>query len=87
MQVYEGIVKDRVVILPEEAQLEEGLRVEVWIREGKQDPLEEVFKKHLVEAGLVETIKRPSSSSGAQDRTPVQAQGRSLSEQIIEERR
>jgi hypothetical protein len=29
MQVYEGIVQDRVVVLPEGVHLDDGLRVEV----------------------------------------------------------
>jgi hypothetical protein len=31
LPIYEGIVKNRVVILPEDVQLDEGLRVEVRV--------------------------------------------------------
>jgi hypothetical protein len=87
MQVYEGIVQDRVVVLPEEVQLEDGLRVEIRIREASQASPEELFKKRLVEAGLVVEIKRPSLPVADQDRAPIPVRGKPLSEQIIEERR
>ena len=29
MQVYEGVVQDRVVVLPEDVHLEDGLQVEI----------------------------------------------------------
>ena len=87
MRVYEGIVKDRVVLLPEDVHLDEGLRVEIRIRETGQDSPEELFKKHLVEVGLLEEIKKPSSPLADQDRTPIQVKGKPLSEQIMEDRR
>lgn len=87
MQVYEGIVKDRVVLLPEDVHLDEGLRVEVRIREAGQGSPEELFKKRLVEVDLLEKIRRPSWPLAGQDRTPIQVKGKSLSEQIMEERR
>lgn len=87
MQVYEGIVKDRVVLLPENVHLDEGLRVEIRIREAGQESPEELFKKHLVKVGLLEEIRRPSGPLADQDRTPIQVEGKPLSEQIMEERR
>jgi hypothetical protein len=87
MQVYEGIVKDRVVLLPENVHLDEGLRVEVRIREAGQESPEELFKKRLVEVGLLEEIRRPSWPLADQDRMPIQVKGKPLSEQIMEERR
>ena len=87
MQVYEGIVKDRVVLLPDDVHLDEGQRVEIRIREAGQDSPEELFKKRLVEAGLLEEIKRASWPLADQDRTPIQVKGEPLSEQIMEERR
>ena len=87
MQEYEGIVQDRVVILPEGVHLEEGLRVKIRIRETGQQSPEDLFKKRLVEGGLMERINRPSGSLADQDRTPIQVKGKPLSEQIIEERR
>lgn len=87
MQVYEGIVKDQVVLLPKDVHLDEGLRVEVRIRETGQESPEELFKKRLVEAGLLEEIRKPSRPLAEQDRTPIQVKGKPLSEQIMEERR
>jgi hypothetical protein len=87
MQVYEGIVQDRVVVLPEGVHLEDGLHVEVRIREAGQGSLEELFKKRLVEVGLLGQIRKPSWPSPDQDRTPIQVKGKPLSEQVIEERR
>lgn len=87
MQVYEGIVKDRVVLLPEDVHLAEGQRVEVRIREVGQESPEELFKKRLVEVGLLEEIRRPPWPLADQDRTPIQVRGKPLSVQIVEERR
>ena len=87
MQVYEGIVKDRVVLLPENVHLDEGQRVEVRIREVGQKSPEELFKIRLVEVGLLEEIRKPSLPLADQDRRPIQVKGKPLSEQIMEERR
>jgi predicted DNA-binding antitoxin AbrB/MazE fold protein len=87
MQVYEGIVKDRVVLLPENVHLDEGQRVEVRIREAGQKSSEELFKIRLVEVGLLEEFRRPSLPLADQDRTPIRVKGKPLSEQIMEERR
>jgi hypothetical protein len=87
MQVYEGIVKDRVVLLPEDVHLDEGLRVEVRIPEAGQETPVELYKKRLVEVGLLEEIRRPSRPRTDQDRTPIKVKGKPLSEQIMEERR
>jgi hypothetical protein len=87
MQVYEGIVKDRVVLLPEGVHLDEGLRVEVWVPEAGQETTEELYKKQLVEVGLLEEIRRPSRPWTDQDRTPSKVKGKPLSEHIMEERR
>jgi predicted DNA-binding antitoxin AbrB/MazE fold protein len=87
MQVYEGIVKDRVVLLPNNVHLDEGQRVEIRIREVGHESPEELFKTRLVEVGLLEEIRRPSLPLAGQDRTLIQVKGKPLSEQIIEERR
>lgn len=87
MQVYEGIVKDRVVLLPENVHLDEGQRVEIRIREAGQESPEELFRKRLVEVGLLEDIRRPSRPLADRDRTPIQVKGKPLSEEIMEERR
>jgi hypothetical protein len=87
MQVYEGIVQERVVVLPEGVHLDDGLRVEVWVREAGKEPAEELFKKRLVEAGLIEGIRRSSWPLAEGDRTPMRVKGKPLSELIIQERR
>jgi hypothetical protein len=68
-------------------QLEDGLHVEIRIREAGHESPEELFKKRLIEAGLIESTRKPSRSLADQDRTPIQVKGKLLSEQIIEERR
>ena len=87
MQIYEGIVKDRVVLLPEDVHLDEGLRVEVRVSRAEQESREETFKKRLVEAGLITRIRKPSWPLAEEDRIPIQVKGQPLSEQIVEERR
>jgi hypothetical protein len=87
MQVYEGIVKDRVVLLPEDVHLDEGLRVEVRIPEAGQETPEEGYKRRLIEVGLLAEIRRPSGPWTDQDRAPIKVKGKPLSEQIMEERR
>jgi hypothetical protein len=44
----------------EDVHLDEGLRVEVRIPEAGQETPEELYKKRLVEVGLLEEIRRPS---------------------------
>ena len=87
MQVYEGIVKDRVVLLPEDVHLDEGLRVEVRIPEAGEETPEALYKRRLMDVGLLGEIRRPSGPGTDQDRTPIQVKGKPLSEQIMEERR
>lgn len=87
MQVYEGIVKDRVVRLPEDVHLAEGLRVEVRIPEAGEETPEGLYKRRLVEVGLLEEIRRPSGPGADEDRIPIRVKGQPLSEQIMEERR
>jgi hypothetical protein len=49
---------------------------------------EEEFKRRLVRAGLLKTIKSPVTDlTSYQDRKPFEIQGGPLSETIIEERR
>ena len=87
MQVYEGIVKDRVVLLPEDVHLDEGLRVEVRIPEAGEEAPEALYKRRLMEVGLLGEIRRPSGPGADRDRTPIKVKGKPLSEQIMEERR
>jgi len=88
LQVYEGIVQDRVVVLPKDVHLEDGLRVEIRVRQTESEPAEALLKQRLVEMGLLAKAGetgRPATKT--QDRTPIRVKGKPLSEQIIEERR
>lgn len=88
MQVYEGVVQDRVVVLPKDVHLEDGLRVEIRVREQEKQASEVLFRQRLVAIGLMEKAEKPRQPVIEQlDRTPIQVEGRPLSEQIIEERR
>jgi hypothetical protein len=68
------------VVLPEGVHLEEGLHVELRIREAGQESPEELFKKRLVEVGLLEGIRRSFWPLADQDRTPIQVEGKLLSD-------
>jgi hypothetical protein len=57
------------------------------VREAGQEAAEELFKKRLVEAGLIAGIRRSSWPVAEGDRTPMRVKGKLLSELIIEERR
>jgi hypothetical protein len=88
MQVYEGVVQNRVVILPQDVHLEDGLRVEIRIPEMEGESAEALLKQRLVELGLLAKARKPGKTHVKQrDRTPIRVEGKPLSEQIIEERR
>jgi hypothetical protein len=53
MQVFEGIVKDRVIVLPEDVRLDEGVRVEVRVHEIEQGTSEDLYKQRLVQAAIL----------------------------------
>jgi predicted DNA-binding antitoxin AbrB/MazE fold protein len=83
--VYQdGILKPlQVLDLPD--------NVHVWIQiiptHGEEAMAEENrFKLRLVELGLLQEIRTPSEVPEG-DRTPIQVEGKSLSQTIIEERR
>ena len=85
MAVYYGVVKDGMVLLPEEVQLEEGTTVEIQ----PTPPLspEEQVRQDLLRTGILSRIARPPSYRVDEDRTLVVVFGEPLSEQIIRERR
>ena len=87
MHVYEGVVKDRVVVLPEDVLIDEGVRVEVRVHKVGQEASEDHYKQKLVEAGIVKEIKRSREYVPKDDRTPIRVEGEPLSKMIIEERR
>jgi hypothetical protein len=48
---------------------------------------EDIFKQSLLESGLLQEIKMPALFQPVRDRTPIQVEGKPLSQMIIEERR
>lgn len=87
MQVYEGIVRNQVIVLSKGIQLDEGSRVEVRIPETVGGPSESLYKQRLVEAGLMQELKGPNVPEPGETRMPLQLGGQPLSETIISERR
>ncbi len=96
MTVYQGIVKDNVVLLPEEVHLQDGTEVGVIVApaniQGHRSPesleaAEETFKQLLLEKGLILEIKRPSLIEPKGDRRPIKVKGKPMSQMIIEDRR
>jgi len=77
-----------VVVLPKDVHLEDGLRVEIRVRQTESEPAEALFKQRLVEMGLLaQAGETGGPATKEQDRTPIRVKGKPLSEQIIEERR
>lgn len=90
MRVYRGVVKDNVVVLPQNAQLEEGTEVEIrpllQIEEAKEESPHEALKRKLQEAGLVLEFIDPSQAQ-LEDFEPIKVEGLAASQMIVEERR
>ena len=90
-RVYHGMVRDGVVVFPDGMNLPDGTEVEVhaptvgddWPEPPEPTPLE----RALLAAGLIREIKRPPDSMPDVDRTPIEVEGKPLSEMIIEDRR
>jgi hypothetical protein len=93
MSVYYGVVKGgNVIVLPEEVHLTEGLEVEVRALSPEEErslqlQSEDLFKQRLAELGLLKEIKAPYLAIPTGDRTPINVEGKPLSQTIIEERR
>lgn len=94
MQVYHGIVRDNVVVLPKDVHLQDGTEVEVRAvgSKGKEsvEPGEsprQVLKRRLREAGLVLQFKDISQATKDEDFEPITLEGTPVSQLIIEERR
>jgi hypothetical protein len=51
----------------------------------QQLPPENLFRRRLVISGLLTEIKTPSSVLPLADRTPIQVEGKPLSQAILEE--
>ncbi len=93
MAPYDGVVRDNVVVLPDDVRLPDGTPVEVRPRVGdaRDDDDSAAVDAELRAAGLLdETLDDLDVGAAATDRDdfePVPFNGRPLSEQIIEERR
>jgi hypothetical protein len=92
MTIYHGIVRGNLVVLPEGVRLEEGLRVEVRTLSQddaltEEEQREEQFRNRLVATGLLRENKRLSRQAPDGNHTPIQGEGKPLSQTIIEERR
>ena len=92
MAIYEGIVKNSTIVLPEGIHLADGTRVEVRTlpqddRPTEEDLREELFREELVASGLLLKNKRVPRREPEGDRTPIQVEGEPLSQMIIRERR
>jgi len=92
MVVYDGVIRDNVVVLPEGVCLPEGTPVEVRPRvvSARADDDSAAVDVELRAVGLLEEM--PEGLDGgvaavSDDFEPVPFTGRPLSEQIIEERR
>ena len=82
MDVYQGIVKDNVVLLDADVRLADGLAVEVRV------PATARSVNDLLRArGLLLGTNLAAPSASPTDRRPIVVEGRPLSEQIIAERR
>ena len=96
MTIYEGIVRDNVVLLPKEVHLQDGTKVEVTVVPIAVDELsspealeaaEETFKQRLLEKGLILEIKHPSPVEPKGNRRPIKVKGKPMSQMVIEDRR
>ncbi len=96
MTVYEGVVKDNVVLLPEDVHLQDGTKVEVtvvptavdeFMLPGALEAAEEAFRQHLLERGLILEIKHQSHVEPKGNRRPIKVKGKPMSQMVIEDRR
>jgi hypothetical protein len=92
MAVYRGVVKGNIVLLDEPVDLADGVVVEVRPMfpppaTPEEREREAAFSRRLLELGLIKSIPTWEPDPPGLDRTPIQIEGRPVSETIIEERR
>lgn len=91
MVVYDGVIRDNVVVLPDGVRLPDGTPVEVRPRVAgaRDDDDSAAVDAELRATGLLEEASddRDGGAAVGDDFEPVPFTGRPLSEQIIEERR
>jgi len=86
MVIYHGVVKDNVVVLNENAQLPDGVAVEIHVPIAPSLPDD---RELLRTRGLLQdtTTASPAPLPAGIDRSPIPVRGQPLSEAIIAERR
>lgn len=93
MVVYRGVVKGNTVVFEEPFDLADGVEVEVRPivvigDDADEAAREEAFKQHLVEAGLLDRIRRPQPDPPGMERRPIPIlAGPPVSQTLIEDRR
>jgi hypothetical protein len=90
MSVYYGTIKNRVIILPEDARLIEGAKVEVRVfdrQRAKARATEDAFQQRLLEIGLMREVGPAAPGQSVQGRALVEVTGTPLSQAIVEDRR
>ncbi len=92
MLVVRGVVKDRMIVLPDSIHLTEGAEVEVRVRSERRKYTlssfsEKAFKERLMEKGLLKELCAPATAETTAARAQVQVEGQPLSALIIAERR
>lgn len=92
MVVYRGVIRDKMVVFEGPVDLADGVEVEVRPvvaigDDADEAAREEAFKQHLVEAGLLDRIRRPQPDPPDMDRTPIPIlAGPPVSQTLIEDR-
>jgi len=90
MSVYYGVIRNHAVILPEDARLIEGEKVEVRVlarQRAKARATEDAFQQRLLEIGLMSEIEPTAPGQPIHSRTLVEVAGTPLSQMIVEDRR
>jgi hypothetical protein len=89
--IYYGVVRNGVVVLPDEAQLDEGSLVEVrGPLVDAERPLalrKTLLEQRLIDAGVLDPPDEAAPFPEEVDFTPIEVKGKPLSEIIIEDRR
>ncbi len=92
MSVYRGVVRGKVVVLDQPADLADGVVVEVRpvsqaLPDADEQARERAFKQQLLEAGLIERIAPRLPDPPDLDRRPARVKGVVASHVLIEDRR
>ena len=92
MRTYTGIVRDKKVILPEEARLREGSTVSVVVpddaidQEADETTREALARQDLRAAGLILDAPPAAGRQPARERRLIEVRGKPLSQVVIDGR-